>query len=148
VRVRVVATLGIPAPYLSIGIERPGNDHVLLQEASAEGSTRPHPPHLKPITAAPPTAVCGLGLTINASSRRSALSGDWTIDHGASVLNGGEGRIAFRFHARDVHLVMGRPAPGTSVPFRVLVDGQRPGDAHGLDVDEQGHGTVSEQRLY
>ena len=77
-----------------------------------------------------------------------ALSGDWTIERGASMLNGAEGRIAFRFHARDVHLVMGPPAPGTSVPFRVFVDGQRPADAHGLDVDEQGHGTVSQQRLY
>jgi Thioredoxin like C-terminal domain len=77
-----------------------------------------------------------------------APSGDWTIERGASVLNGAEGRIAFRFHARDVHLVMGPPAPDTWVPFRVLVDGQRPGDAHGLDVDEQGHGTVTEPRLY
>ena len=54
----------------------------------------------------------------------------------------------FRFHARDVNLVMGPRARGTSVPFRVLVDGEPPGDAHGLDVDEQGHGTVSQQRLY
>jgi thiol-disulfide isomerase/thioredoxin len=77
-----------------------------------------------------------------------ALTGDWTIEARASVLNGAEGRIAFRFHARDVHLVMGPPAPGTSVSFRVLLDGQPPGDAHGLDVDEEGHGTVSEQRLY
>jgi thiol-disulfide isomerase/thioredoxin len=77
-----------------------------------------------------------------------ALSGDWTIESGASVLNGAEGRIAFRFHARDVHLVMGPPAAGTSVPFRVLVDGRPPGDAHGLDVDDAGEGTVSQQRLY
>ena len=77
-----------------------------------------------------------------------ALSGDWTIESGASVLNGAEGRIAFRFHARDVHLVMGPPAPTTTVPFRVLVDGHPPGDAHGLDVNDEGHGTVSQQRLY
>jgi thiol-disulfide isomerase/thioredoxin len=77
-----------------------------------------------------------------------ALSGDWTIESRASVLNGAEGRIVFRFHARDVHLVMGPPARGTSVPFRVLVDGQPPGNAHGLDVDEQGNGNVSQQRLY
>jgi thiol-disulfide isomerase/thioredoxin len=77
-----------------------------------------------------------------------ALAGDWTIESGASVLNAADGWIAFRFHARDVHLVMGPPASGTSVPFRVLVDGEPPGDAHGLDVDEQGHGTVSQQRLY
>jgi thiol-disulfide isomerase/thioredoxin len=77
-----------------------------------------------------------------------ALAGDWTIESGASVLNAADGRIAFRFHARDVHLVMGPPAPGTAVPFRVLVDGESPGNAHGLDVDEQGHGTLSQQRLH
>jgi thiol-disulfide isomerase/thioredoxin len=77
-----------------------------------------------------------------------ALSGDWTIKSGASVLNGADGRIAFRFHARDVHLVMGPPAGDTSVPFQVLVDGQPPGAAHGLDVDEHGQGTLSQQRLY
>jgi thiol-disulfide isomerase/thioredoxin len=77
-----------------------------------------------------------------------ALSGDWTIQSGASMLNGADGRIAFRFHARDVNLVMGPPAAATSVPFRVLVDGEPPGAGHGLDVDEQGHGTLSQQRLY
>ena len=77
-----------------------------------------------------------------------ALAGDWTIESGASVLNAADGRITFRFHARDAHLVMGPPASDTAVPFRVLLDGEPPGDAHGLDVDEQGHGTVSQQRLY
>ena len=64
------------------------------------------------------------------------------------MLNGANGRVAFRFHARDVNLVMGPPSRGTSVPFRVLVDGEPPGDAHGLDVDEQGNGTLSQQRMY
>jgi thiol-disulfide isomerase/thioredoxin len=77
-----------------------------------------------------------------------ALAGNWTIERGASVLNQADGRVAFRFHARDVHLVMGPRARGTSVPFRVLVDGEPPGDAQGLDVDEQGHGTLSQQRLH
>lgn len=77
-----------------------------------------------------------------------ALSGDWTIERGASVLNEADGRIAFRFHARDVNLVMGPPSPGVVVPFRVLVDGEPPRGAHGLDVDEDGHGTVVQQRLY
>jgi thiol-disulfide isomerase/thioredoxin len=76
------------------------------------------------------------------------LSGDWTVGRGASVLNGSDGRITFRFHARDVNLVMGPRAQGTSVPFRVLVDGEPPGDAPGLDVDERGRGTVIQQRLY
>jgi len=77
-----------------------------------------------------------------------ALSGEWTIEAGASVLNRADGRIAFRFHARDVNLVLGPRERGTSVPFRVLVDGEPPGDAGGLDVDEEGRGTVAQQRLY
>jgi len=77
-----------------------------------------------------------------------ALSGNWTIERGASVLNRPDGRIAFRFHARDVHLVAGPRSRGTSVPVRVLVDGEPPGEAHGLDVDEQGRGTLEQQRLY
>jgi thiol-disulfide isomerase/thioredoxin len=77
-----------------------------------------------------------------------ALSGDWTVESGASVLNRADGRIAFRFHARDVNLVMGPRSRGASVPFRVLVDGEPPGAARGLDVDEQGHGTLARQRLY
>jgi alkyl hydroperoxide reductase subunit AhpC len=77
-----------------------------------------------------------------------ALSGEWTVERGKSVLNRGGGGIAFRFHARDVNLVMSRPAGGGSVPFRVLVDGEPPGDAHGMDVDEEGRGTLAQQRLY
>ena len=77
-----------------------------------------------------------------------ALSGNWTLGPGASVLNDADGRLAFRFHARDVNLVLGPRERGDSVPFRVLVDGEPPGDAHGLDVDEEGHGAVDRQRLY
>ena len=76
------------------------------------------------------------------------LSGDWTVKSEAAVLNKPNGGIAYRFHARDLHLVMGPAAPGLSVRFRVLIDGQPPGPAHGIDVDEQGNGTVTEQRLY
>ena len=76
-----------------------------------------------------------------------ALSGDWTMKNEAAVLNKPDGRIAYRFHARDLHLVMG-PAAGTPVRFRVRIDGRPPGPAHGIDVDEQGEGTVREQRMY
>jgi thiol-disulfide isomerase/thioredoxin len=75
-----------------------------------------------------------------------ALSGDWTVEPSASVLNAADGRIRFRFHARDVHLVL--RARETAVPFRVRVDGEPPRGAHGLDVDEQGRGTLVEPRLY
>ena len=77
-----------------------------------------------------------------------ALAGDWTLEKRASVLNQADGRISFRFHARDVHLVMGPPERGTSVPFRVLLDGDTPGSAHGVDIDEDGHGAVAQQRLH
>jgi thiol-disulfide isomerase/thioredoxin len=92
----------------------------------------------------PRTYVAPDSLTLN----QWALSGNWTIESRASVLNRADGRIAFRFHARDVHLVMSPRARDTSVPFRVLVDGEPPGDAHGLDVDEEGRGTVAQPRLY
>jgi thiol-disulfide isomerase/thioredoxin len=77
-----------------------------------------------------------------------ALSGNWTVRGDAAALNAAGGRITYRFHARDLHLVMGPAANGSSVKFRVLIDGQPPGAAHGVDVDAQGFGTVTEQRMY
>ena len=76
------------------------------------------------------------------------LSGDWTMRKDAVALNKPNGRLAYRFHARDLHLVIGPASRGQSVRFRVLIDGQAPGAAHGTDVDDQGNGTVTEQRLY
>jgi len=77
-----------------------------------------------------------------------ALSGDWTMGKGAILLNKANGHIAYRFHARDLHLVMGPAARGKSVRFRVLVDGHAPRAAHGVDIDDQGNGTITEQRMY
>jgi len=77
-----------------------------------------------------------------------ALSGDWTVKAGATVSNSTGGRIVYRFHARDVNLVMGPPSGGAPVRFRVSIDGHASGAAHGSDVDEKGNGTASEQRLY
>jgi thiol-disulfide isomerase/thioredoxin len=77
-----------------------------------------------------------------------ALAGDWTMKKQAIVLNKANGRIVFRFHARDLHLVMGPAERGTSVRFRVLIDRQPPSASHGIDVDEQGNGTATQQRLY
>ena len=76
-----------------------------------------------------------------------ALSGDWTFEGRATVLNRAGGAIAFRFHARDVNLVL-RSRAATAVPFRVLLDGASPGVARGLDVDDQGKGTLVRPRLY
>ena len=77
-----------------------------------------------------------------------ALSGDWTVGRRAAILDSSGGSIAFSFHARDVHLVVAPGPEGSPVPFRVKVDGQPPGDAHGLDVDENGEGVVVEPRLH
>ncbi|HZM75588.1 MAG TPA: hypothetical protein VFC19_07665 [Candidatus Limnocylindrales bacterium] len=77
-----------------------------------------------------------------------ALSGDWTIGEQAVTLNEVRGSILYRFHARDLHLVMGPAVRGTSIPVRVHIDGQPPGPAHGLDVDAEGNATLTEQRLH
>ena len=76
------------------------------------------------------------------------VAGDWTIGKEAAVLNAAPGRVAYRFHARDLNLIMVPAVRGTPVRFRVLIDGQPPGAAHGVDVDSQGNGTVSESRMY
>ncbi|HEX6434111.1 MAG TPA: redoxin domain-containing protein [Gemmatimonadales bacterium] len=77
-----------------------------------------------------------------------ALVGDWTVGRQATALHQAGGRIVYRFHARDLHLVMGPARQGATVRFRVLIDGKPPGPAHGLDVDAEGNGTATEQRLY
>jgi Thioredoxin like C-terminal domain/AhpC/TSA family len=77
-----------------------------------------------------------------------ALSGDWTVRAQPAELNEPGGRITHRFHARDVNLVMGAANGGGSVPFEVRLDGEPPGGAHGVDVDEAGNGIVAEERLY
>ena len=77
-----------------------------------------------------------------------SLNGEWTMGAVATTVNRPGGQIAFRFHARDVHLVMGPARRGDSIRFRLTIDGVAPGAAHGLDVDDAGHGIASEQRLY
>ncbi len=76
------------------------------------------------------------------------LSGDWRLGPVAAVLEGPGGTISSVFHARDLHLVMRPALSPSSVRFRVRLDGQPPGPAHGLDVDQDGNGIVSGQRLY
>jgi len=77
-----------------------------------------------------------------------ALKGTWKIEDERAILGAAGGGIAFRFHARDLHLVLGAGDDGKPVRFRVLLDGQRPGDDHGADIDANGEGTVTGQRLY
>ena len=77
-----------------------------------------------------------------------ALAGEWAIGRQAIALSSPNGRIVHRFHSRDLHLVMGTSRQGSPTHFRVSLDGQPPGAAHGLDVDADGNGTVAEHRLY
>ena len=84
-----------------------------------------------------------------ASQRASwPFSGAWTIGRQGARLSKASGRLESRFHARDLHLVMGPSKAGHSIRFRVSLDGQPPGAARGFDVDEGGNGVASEQRLY
>lgn len=76
-----------------------------------------------------------------------ALAGEWTIGSENVVLDQAGGGIAFRFHARDAHLVLA-PGAGASIPFRVLLDGDAPGPSHGVDVDGDGNGVLQDGRLY
>ena len=77
-----------------------------------------------------------------------ALAGEWTMEREAAVLDSPNGRMVNRFHARDLHLVMGPSRQEGPVRFRVAIDGRPPGPAHGSDVDDGGNGTVGDQRLY
>lgn len=77
-----------------------------------------------------------------------SLGGEWTVRSEAVFLDQPPGRIACRFHARDLHLVIGPAQPGARVRFQVRIDGQPPGAAHGADVDDQGSGVVVDHRLY
>ncbi|RKP57583.1 cytochrome c biogenesis protein DipZ [Pararobbsia silviterrae] len=76
------------------------------------------------------------------------LAGDWTVRAENATLATPDGQIVYRFHARDLHLVLGPGADGKPVRFRVTVDGKAPGDAHGTDIAPDGTGVVTGQRLY
>jgi len=76
------------------------------------------------------------------------LAGEWTVSGQAVGASAAHGRIVYRFHARDLHMVMGPSRRDTPVRFRIAIDGRPPGPAHGSDVDEAGNGIAAEQRLY
>ena len=77
-----------------------------------------------------------------------SLGGQWTVGSERATSSAPASRIVYRFHARDLHLVLGPAADGKPVRFKVLIDGKAPGDAHGTDVAPDGSGSVTEQRLY
>jgi thiol-disulfide isomerase/thioredoxin len=128
---------GVEAPADWANLRSPENytGYERTENFASPGGVLPGKPHLY-------TAPAELRLN------HWALSGDWTVGEQATTLNTANGQIAYRFHARDLHLVMGPAVSGTSVRFHVLLDGQPPDAAHGTDLDGQGHGTVVEQRLY
>jgi thiol-disulfide isomerase/thioredoxin len=92
----------------------------------------------------------GFRWTATSRTRREGwpFSGAWTIGRQAARLTKASGRITYRFHARDLHLVMGPSSAGNAIRFRVTLDGQPPGGAHGHDVDERGNGVAADQRMY
>jgi thiol-disulfide isomerase/thioredoxin len=77
-----------------------------------------------------------------------ALAGEWSVGEEEVTLEAAGGSIAYRFKARDLNLVLAPPPSGSPVRCSVRLDGESPGDAHGLDVDESGDGTISEPRMY
>jgi cytochrome c biogenesis protein CcdA/thiol-disulfide isomerase/thioredoxin len=77
-----------------------------------------------------------------------SLGGQWTVESERATASAPASRIVYRFHARDLHLVLGPGADGKPVRFKVLIDGKAPADAHGTDVAPDGSGSVTEQRLY
>ncbi len=77
-----------------------------------------------------------------------SLTGAWSVGNEAAVLDAAVGSVGYRFKARDLNLVLAPPASAAAVRFSVRIDGQAPGDSHGLDIDAAGEGTVSEPRMY
>jgi thiol-disulfide isomerase/thioredoxin len=76
------------------------------------------------------------------------LAGDWIDHEQVAILRSARGKIAFHFHARDLHLVLGPAADGKPVHFHITIDGKPPGEDHGVDTDAQGNGVITEHRLY
>ena len=127
--------LEVPADWASLRSPENYTGYERTENFASPGSAAPGKPHIY-------TAPTELGLN------QWALSGDWTMEDEATTLNAANGQIACRFHARDLNLVMGPSAAQNSGRFRVLIDGKPPGTAHGTDVDGQGNGTLTEQRVY
>jgi hypothetical protein len=77
-----------------------------------------------------------------------ALSGHWTVEEELVLLGPAGSSVTFRYHARDINLVLAPPASGAAVRFTLGLDGRPPGDDHGIEVDESGEGTVDAPRRY
>jgi cytochrome c biogenesis protein CcdA/thiol-disulfide isomerase/thioredoxin len=129
---------GLSAPAVRVagtGVEREADGAELLSPETYLGSARA-------------SGFAGSTLPARLDLNRWALDGKWRIGRERITLEKAPGRIAYRFHARDVHLVLGPPRDGVAVRFRVSIDGAAPGKDAGTDLDAQGYGTVREHRLY
>ncbi|WP_223467417.1 cytochrome c biogenesis protein DipZ [Pseudomonas sp. GL-RE-26] len=104
--------------------------------------------HFVPETALVPDKVAAYNPPAQLSLNDWSLGGQWHVGPERATASAPASRIVYRFHARDLHLVLGPGADGKPVRFKVLIDGKAPGDAHGMDVAPDGSGTVTDQRLY
>jgi thiol-disulfide isomerase/thioredoxin len=140
------ASLPDKAPAVVRDIERPADSHAVRSAETYVGLARgegfaspglaaPDEPHVYTV---PPR------LQLN----QWALAGNWTLGSEAATSNDVNARITYRFHARDLHLILAPPAEKAPARFRVTLDGRAPGASHGLDVDAQGNGVVTDARLY
>jgi thiol-disulfide isomerase/thioredoxin len=127
--------LEVPADWASLRSPENYTGYERTNGFASPGGPMPGKPHAYAVPAR-------LGLN------QWALSGDCTMEAEATTLNSADGRIACRFQARDLNLVMGPTAPTNPVRFRVALDGQPPGEGHGTDVDSDGNGTLARQRVY
>jgi hypothetical protein len=104
--------------------------------------------HFVPETSLVPDKVSAYSAPSKLALNDWSLDGQWNVGPERATSGAPASRIVYRFHARDLHLVLGPGADHKPVRFKVLVDGKAPGDAHGTDVAPDGSGSVTEQRLY
>ncbi|WP_223459079.1 MULTISPECIES: cytochrome c biogenesis protein DipZ [unclassified Pseudomonas] len=104
--------------------------------------------HFVPETALVPDKVAAYNPPAQLALNDWSLGGQWHVGPERATASAPASRIVYRFHARDLHLVLGPGADGKPVRFKVLIDGNAPGNDHGMDVAPDGSGTVTDQRLY
>lgn len=128
------------------GVQQAPDMHQVLSPETYVGYQRAE--HFVPETGLVPDKVATYIPPTNLNLNDWSLGGQWAVGAELATASAPASRIVYRFHARDLHLVLGPGADGKPVRFNVSIDGQAPGDAHGVDVAPDGSGRVTEQRLY
>ncbi|MFJ2390575.1 cytochrome c biogenesis protein DipZ [Pseudomonas koreensis] len=128
------------------GVQQAPDMHQVLSPETYVGYQRAE--HFVPETGLVPDKVATYNPPANLTLNDWSLGGQWAVGAERATASAPASRIVYRFHARDLHLVLGPGAEGKPVRFNVSIDGQAPGDAHGVDVAPDGSGRVTEQRLY